>query len=123
MYASVQQLKPLTGVQLSPDERKMIEWIRSAQWEEQTDMREPHPYKAKVPEFFGGVRLYRVQAGPGAGGGQAPLEIFIKKLEYQGVITKKDMYPLTVTNAARFLSLTKADMDNLGVGQDDEDDE
>jgi hypothetical protein len=121
MHIAAKALTPLKNVQLSADESKMLAWIRAASWEPQTDAREPIPYTAKVPEFFGGARLYRVQAAAGLGGSQGLLDLFIKKLEYQGVITKQELYPVTVKGSARFLSLKKADLENLGVGQDDED--
>lgn len=97
----------------------MLAWIRSATWEAQKDAREPVPYKAKVPEFFGGVRMYRVAAG--GGGAQNALEVLIKKLAFQGVLGKQDLYPLVVQGVGRYLFLKKAELDNLGVGQHDED--
>jgi hypothetical protein len=120
MHIAPKQLTPLKSLQFSPEENKMLGWLKSAAWEEQSDAREPIPYRAKVPEFFGGTRLYHMSAG---GGAQGPLELFIKKLEYQGVITKQDLYPVTIKGNARFLSLKKADLENLGIGQGEEEDE
>ena len=117
------QLKPLSGISLSEEENKIIKWLRSATWEPQTSARDPIPYKTKVPEFYSGVRLYRLQNTGGTGGSQSPLEIFIKKLEYNSIITKQDMYPVAVQDGARFLSLKKADLDNLGVGNSEEDED
>ena len=120
MYIQPSQLKPIASIQLSADERKILSWLRSAVWKPQTDVREPIPYKAKVPEFFGGVRLYRVQGGGGSAGAHGALDLFIKKLEYQGVISKQDLYPVATEGSARFLSLKKTDLENLGVGQEDD---
>ncbi len=120
MQIPVKQLKPLNSVQLSPDESKILKWFRSVKWEENKGVRET-TYKAKVPEFFNGVRLYRMQAGGSGAGSQGALELFIKKLEYQSVLTKQELYPVTTEGTARYLSLRKADLDNLGVGQDEED--
>ena len=120
MQLPSQPLNPLKNVSLSADESKMLAWLRSASWEAQPATREPIPYKAKVPEFYGGVRLYRVQTGPANAGSQSPLELFLKKLQYQGVIAKHEAYPLAGHGTARFLSLTKAELDNLGVGGEDE---
>lgn len=117
MQVAPTQLKSISSVQLSADESKILSWVRNAVWEPQAEAREPIPYKAKVPEFFGGVRLYNVQGG----GAQGPLDLFIKKLQFQGVISKQDMYPVTMQGNARFLALKKMDLDNLGVGQDDDD--
>jgi hypothetical protein len=122
MHIAPKQLNPLHSIQLTPDEEKIVSWFRKAVWEAQPTTREPIPYKTKVPEFFGGVRLYHMQAGGGASA-QSPLERFIKKLEYQGVITKQDLYPLTIVAGARFLCLKKVDLDNLGVGQESEEEE
>lgn len=120
MHIPVQQLKPLDAVQLSVDEGKILVWLKRAAWEAQTDAREPIPYKTKVPEFFGGVRLYRMHAGGTPAGGLGALELFLKKLEYQGVIAKQGLYPLAGHGNTRFLSLTKAELDNLGVGREEE---
>ena len=122
MQVPVNQLKPLSGVELSADESKMLTWLRSATWEPQNDAREPIPYKAKLPEFYSGVRLYNMQGGAGAGGAHGALSLFIKKLEYQGVISKQELYPVVTQGSARFLSLKKADLDNLGIGQEDDED-
>lgn len=120
MYIQSKQLKPITSIQLSTDESKILSWLRGAAWKPQTDAREPIPYKAKVPEFFSGVRLYRMQGGGGGTGAQGALDLFVKKLEYQGVISKQDLYPVTTEGGARFLSLRKMDLENLGVGQEDD---
>lgn len=118
MHIAPTQLKKLRDNEFSENELKMLDWLRGADWQAQTGAREPIPYKAKVPEFFGGVRLYHVAAG---GSSQGPLDLFIKKLQYQGVISKQDLYPVTAEGAARFLSLRKADLDNLGVSQQADD--
>lgn len=115
-------LKPLSSIQLSADENKLLAWMRKAAWEPQAQARTPIPYKAKVPEFFSGVRLYNIQGNAGPGGAHGLLSLFIKKLEYQGVISKQELYPVVTQDNARFLSLTKADLDNLGVGQEEEED-
>lgn len=119
MHIAPTQLKKLQDSEFSEAEHRMLEWLKSAAWQPQTGAREPIPYKAKVPEFFGGVRLYHVASG---GGSQGPLDLFIKKLQYQGAISKQDMYPVSIEGNARFLSLKKADLDNLGVGQNTGDD-
>ena len=123
MQVQVKSLKPLSGVQLSADEGKMLSWLKTAKWEPQAGEREPIPYKAKVPEFFGGVRLYNVQGGGGAGGAHGALALLIKKLEYQGVISKQELYPVSAQGGGHYLSLRKADLDNLGVGQDGDDED
>jgi hypothetical protein len=114
-------LNPLQPAQLTADERKILSWLQAAPWEAQPDSGQTLPHKTKVPEFSSGVRLYRVQAGGATGGAQSPLELFLKKLEYQGVIGKQPMHPLAGHGAARFLSLAKAELDNLGVGRDEDD--
>ncbi len=119
MQLAAKPLNPLKNIELSKDELTILKWIKSANWEPVKDAHTPIPYKTKVPEFFGGVRLYNMQAG-GAGGALGILELFIKKLQIQGVISKQELYPLAGHGSARFLSLKKADLDNLGVGQDDE---
>jgi hypothetical protein len=120
MHVVRKQLKPLSGVTLTADETRILQWLRSTKWEPQTDAREPIPYKTKLPEFFGGVRLYRVQGGGPAAGSLGLVELFIKKLEYQGVLTKQELYPVSVQGNVGFLSLKKEDLDNLGVGQEEE---
>jgi hypothetical protein len=117
MHAQQTQLKPLSTIELTPDEGTILKWMRNAAWEPQKDAREPIPYKAKVPEFFNGVRLYRLQAGaaPTGGGAMGPLDLFIKKIQYQGVISKQDLYPVVAQGSLRFLSLRKTDLENLGV--------
>src|SRR5688572_10008420 len=122
MHIQDKPLKPLASIQLSADENKILQWMRGASWEAQADARDPIPYKAKVPEFFGGVRLYRMQSG-GGGASHNALELFIKKLEFQGCIARQELYPLTVEGGARFLSLKKAELDNLGVGREAEDED
>lgn len=126
MHIAAKTLKPLSTVTLSSDENKMISLLRAAKWEPQKDMRDPISYKTKIPEFYSGVRLYKMQAGGvSAGGAMGALEVLVKKLEFNGIIGKQEMYPLVIQNGARFLLLKKADMDNLGVGKahDDEDGE
>lgn len=126
MQVPQQQLKPISGVELTADEKTILKWIRSAKWDAQPDARDPIPYKAKVPEFFGGVRLYKVQGGAVSGAGaMGALDLFIKKIEFHGVISKQDLYPVTAQGTARYLMLRKKDLENLSVGSDtgDEDDE
>jgi hypothetical protein len=118
MHIAAASLKPLSAVTLTPDESAIIRWIRSAQWEAGAAVHGVVPYKAKVPELFGGSRMYRMQ---GAGGN--PIELLLKKLQFSGIVGKLDMYPLATVGAARYLTLTKADLDNLGVGADAEDDD
>jgi len=122
MHVASIQLKPLSTISLSPDETRIMKWIRSAHWEAQTGAREPIPYKTKVPEFYGGVRLYNMQGTQG-GNALGTLELFIKKLQMSGVISKQELYPLTGHGNARALSLKKMDLDNLGVGKAEEDEE
>ena len=124
MHIEVKKLKSLSAVALNPDEEKMLSWLRRAPWEKLPDIREP-TYRAKVPEFFNGVRMYQMQGGGGGGAGSAQglLGLFIKKLEYQGVLSKQDMHPVTSQGSARYLSLKKSDMDNIGVGGSDDEDE
>lgn len=126
MHVQSTPLKPLSAVTLNADEAALLTWIKSAKWEAQPQVREPIPYKAKVPQFFKGVRLYKTQAGGVSGAGaMGALDLFIKKLQYQGIISKQDLYPVVSQGADRFLILRKADLDNLGVGAsaDDEDEE
>lgn len=113
-------LKPLSTVSLTADEAKILAWLRKTVWEPQAGERDPIPYKTKVPEFFGGVRLFNMQGGSVSAHGA--LSLLIKKLEYQGVLTKQDLYPVVRSGTAHFLSLKKADLDNLGVGGDEDDD-
>lgn len=124
MYLQEKQLKSLQSIELTAEEGTILKWLRSAPWQAQTGAREP-TYKAKVPEFYSGVRLYRVQAtGPTGAGAMGALDLFIKKISFQGVISKQELYPVTAEGPARFLSLRRADLDNLGVrlgGGDDED--
>ena len=120
MFAADKALVPLSRIQLSAEEKKILGWLREAAWEKVVEAREPTA-RAKVPEFFGGVRLYRIQASGGAAGSQNPLELFIKKLGFQGVIGKQEMYPLVVEGGARFVVLKQAELDNLGVGTQEDD--
>ncbi len=122
MQVPVNQLKPLSSVSLSADENKILKWLRSVVWEEQMDSRNSVSYKAKVPEFFSGVRMYNMQGGAGVSGAHGALSLLIKKLEYQGVISKQELYPVLTQGNARFLALKKADLDNLGIGQEDDED-
>jgi hypothetical protein len=115
-------LKPISVIELTADENKMLKWLKRSQWEPQKDKHEPIPYKTKVPEFYDGVRLYKMQGSAG-GGSLGLLELFIKKLQHNGIIGKQDIYPLAGHGTARTLSLKKADMDNLGVGKTEEEDE
>ena len=117
-------LKPLGSIELSKDEALMLKWLKSASWEPVKDAHEPIPYRAKVPEFHGGVRLFRMQAGGPSAGSFGALELFIKKLGIQGVITKPPLYPIEGHgNQPRYLALKKADLNNLGVGRNDDEDE
>jgi hypothetical protein len=126
MQVPQQQLKPISGVELTADEKIILKWIRGAKWDAQTEARDPIPYKAKVPEFFNGVRLYKVQGGATTGAGaMGALDLFIKKIEFHGVISKQELYPVLAQGAARYLMLRKKDLENLSVGSGagDEDDD
>lgn len=116
-------LKPLSSVQLTADERKILDWMRKVAWEPQEGKRDPIPYRARVPEFFGGVRMYRNFAQGPSAGSLGALDLFVKKLSFQGVIGKQELYPVETIDKVHYLSLKKADLDNLGVGQDEGDDE
>lgn len=119
-----QDLKPISAVELTKDEHTILSWIRSANWEPAAKPGDTEAHKAKVPEFFNGVRLYKVQAGaPGGAGSMGPLDVFIKKIEFFGVIMKQELYPVITEGNAKFLILRQPDLDNLGVGSHDEDDE
>jgi len=121
MYIKITPLKPLDTVSLTPDESTMLKWIRSVAWEIVKGAREPIPYKAKVPQYYDGVQLYRMQAGGASAGSLGALEIFIKKLAIHGVITKQGPYPMEGHGSQpRYLSLNKTDLDNLGVGKEEE---
>lgn len=123
LYAQTVQLKPLTDITLSKEDSAILAWIRSAQWELVKDAKSPQPFKAKVPEFYKGARLYQMHAGPGGSAAQG-IELFVKKLGIQGIISKQALYPLSGHgNQPRYLTLAKADLDNLGVGKDEEDEE
>jgi hypothetical protein len=119
MHIAPQQLRPLANVELSTNEAKILEWLRSAKWEAQQGAHSPQ--KTKVPEYYSGVRLYSMQGHDAA---QGALEIFLKKLQYQNVISKLDIYPLAGHGASRFLTLPKADLENLAIpGKEAEDEE
>jgi len=121
MHIQIAALKPLSSIQLTVEETAILKWLRSAAWEPVIGAHEPIPYKAKVPEFYGGIRLYRMQAGGASAGSLGVLELFIKKLGLQGIIAKQELYPLSGHGAQpRYLSLKKADLDNLGVGQEED---
>lgn len=123
MYVQAIALKALSTVQLTSDESTILAWMRSSTWEAVAGARDPIPFKTKVPEFYKGVQLYRLQTGGPSAGAIGPLELFLKKLALQGVITKQDLYPLTGhSNQPRYLSLKKVDLDNLGVGKHEEED-
>ena len=119
MHIEVKPLKSLSTVSLTSEEGKLLSWLRSAPWQPVSDAREP-TLRAKVPEFFGGVRLYIIQGGGPQG--RNALDLLIKKLEYQGVLSRQDMYPVQVEGAARYVSLKASDVANLKA-QDDDDDE
>lgn len=121
MHIKETPLKPLSSIELTADDTIILKWLRSTSWSAVTEAKEPIPYKTKVPEFYSGVRLYRMQAGNSTHG---MLELFIKKLGFQGVISKPDLYPVTGHgNQPRYLCLKKADLDNLGVGKEEDEDE
>jgi len=118
MQIPIKQLKPISGLEFSPDEKKILGWLKGAKWEATPDGKF---YKTKVPQFYGGVRLYGAMPGRSSASGLGALELFIKKLEYQGIITKQELYPLAGhDNNSRFLSLKKVELDNLGVGEEEE---
>lgn len=121
MHMQEKHLKPLSAVELTSDEEIMLKWIRSARWEAVPGAKAPVPYKAKVPEFYLGVKLYRKQSGGASAGSLGALEIFIKRLGFAGIVGKQDLYPVSGHgNEPRFLMLKKADLDNLGVGKEEE---
>jgi hypothetical protein len=114
-------LNPLGSIQLSPPENSMLKWIRTASWDAVQGAHGATNYRAKIPEFFGGVRLYTLQGGGAHASAQGALELFIRKLGLQGVIAKQALYPIEGHGSApRYLCLKKADLDNLGVGQKEE---
>ena len=115
-------LKPISSIELTADETKMLKWLKRTAWEAQKDQHEPIPYKTKVPEFYDGVRLYKMQGSAG-GGSLGLLELFIKKLQHNGIIGKQDIYPLAGHGNVRTISLKKADLDNLGVDKAEEEDD
>ena len=122
MHIQETQLKPLSSLPLTAEETILLKWLRSIAWEKVAAAHGAVAYKAKVPEFFGGVRLYRMQAGGPSAGSIGALEIFIKKLGFQGIISKQDLYPIAGhSNQPRYLTLKKVDLDNLGVGKEEED--
>jgi len=123
MQTKEARLNPLSSIQLKAEENTMLKWIRSASWEPVKEAKAPIPYRAKIPEFFSGVRLFTLQGGGPGSSSLGALEIFIKKLGLQGVITKQVLYPIEGHGSGpRYLSLKKADLDNLGVGQEEEED-
>lgn len=123
MQVQATPLKPLSGIQLTQDDESILKWIRSAKWEPQTG-HAPISYKAKVPEFYNGVKFYKVQAGASSGAGaMGAVDVFIKKIEYQGVISKQGLYPVITEGGVRYLLLRKADLDNLGFGAPVDEDE
>lgn len=122
MFMKAAVLNPIHSIQLKPEEAIILKWLRSVAWTPVTDRREPVPYKARIPEFFGGVRLYPLQSSQS--GGVGALELFIRRLSIQGIITKTELYPIEGRGSqTRYLYLKKADLDNLGVGQPDDEDE
>jgi hypothetical protein len=121
MHIQAIPLKPLASIELTAEENIILKWLRTVPWEPVAGAHERIPYKAKVPEFYGGARLYRMQAGGASAGSLGALELFIKKLGLQGVITKQALYPVEGHgNQPRYLSLKKAELDNLGVGKEEE---
>ena len=122
MQYKAEPLKSLSAIALTLEETTLLKWLRAAAWAPVKGAHEPIPYKAKVPEFYGGVRLYRMQGG--GAGALGALDLFIKKLGIQGVISKPGLYPVEGHGAGpRYLSLKKADLENLGVGRAEEDEE
>jgi hypothetical protein len=122
MHAQTAALKPLSSVTLTSEDNAILAWIRSAKWELVEDAKDSKPFRAKVPEFFKGARLYSMHA-TGGNAGMGGLDLFVKKLGIQGVLTKQNMYPVSGHGTGpRFLTLTNADLDNLGV-DDEEGDE
>ena len=122
MQVQEAKLNPLSGIELKADEIVMLKWLRSVSWQQVAGPHGAVAFKAKIPEFYGGVRLYNMQAG--AGGALGALELFIKRLGLQGVIGKQTLYPIEGHGTQpRYLSLKKADMENLGVGKAEEDED
>ena len=116
-------LKSLSDISLTVEENAILKWIRSVKWEAVNGPHGSVSYKAKVPEFFNGARLYRVAAGGPSAGSLGPLELFVKKLGLQGVIGKQELYPVSgIGTQPRYISLKKPDLDNLGVGRQEEED-
>lgn len=123
MHIQDTPLKPLSGIELTPDETIMMKWLRTVPWIAVKDSREAS-CKARVPEFYSGVKLYRKQAGGASAGSLGALEIFIKKLGFSGIISKQNLYPVTGHGTEpRYLTLRKTDLDNLGVGKDEEEED
>jgi len=122
MQIAEKPLTPLSQLQLSPEERKIIGWLKTTTWETMPAEHGIVRYKTKVPEFYNGARLYNMQGG-GTRGPFSPVELLIKKLNLQGALTKQDLYPLQGHGSVRFLIFKKADLDNLGVGKAEEDEE
>ncbi len=124
MHTPAQSLKPLSSATLTHDENTIISWIRSAKWEIVADAKEPRPLKAKVPEFFKGVRLYHMHTTGAGNASIGPLELFIKKMGLLGVLSKQTLYPVSGHGSQpRYLTLAKTDLENLGVGKPADDDE
>jgi hypothetical protein len=120
MHIKDTPLKPLGSISLNAEEAALLKWMRSAAWEKIT-IGHDAGYKTKVPEFFGGVRLYRMQAGGASAGSLGALELFIKKLGLQGVISPQGLYPVEGHgNQPRTLTLKKTDLDHLRAVSEDE---
>ena len=121
MQVQAIKLKPLGSIELTADDNAILKWLRSVSWETVAGPHGSTAYKAKVPEFYGGVRLYRMQAGGPSAGSLGALELLVRKLSLQGVISKQELYPVSGHgNQARYITLKKPDLDNLGVGQEEE---
>ena len=124
MHIQTAALKPLESVTLSAEEKAILIWIRNASWQIVADAKEPKPYKAKVPEYYKGTRLYRMQAVSSGNASVGGLDMLIRKLSISGIISKQGPYPVSGHGSEpRFLTLPKTDLDNLGVGKDDEDED
>lgn len=124
MHTPAQTLKPLSSATLTAEENTIVSWIRSAKWELVADAKDPKPFKAKVPEFFKGVRLYHMHTTGGGNASIGPLELFIKKMGLLGVLGKQTLYPVSGHgNQPRYLTLAKTELDNLGVGKASDDDD
>ncbi|HEU5046779.1 MAG TPA: hypothetical protein VFT64_02945 [Rickettsiales bacterium] len=120
MHIKPAALKPLNSISLTHDENVILKWLRTVAWEAVKVGSEPF-LKAKVPQYYGGIQLYRLQAGGAPAGALGALEIFIKKLAIHGIITKQGLYPVEGHGAQpRYLSLRKTDLDNLVAEEEDE---